>query len=83
MGMPMYFNLQYLYVPKSASKDLIEGTARFRSRGRLPVLTYLHRGASGAALVRCAQPMPGVNNARSQADERYVDCLRRLELVTK
>ena len=67
---------KYLYVPASASREVIEGSARFRSRGRLPVLTYLHK-ASGAALVRCAQPLVGVSNVRSEADEAYVDCLRR------
>lgn len=32
-----------LYVPKSASPAVIVGSAKFRSRGRLPVLSYFHR----------------------------------------
>jgi len=31
-----------LYVPASASTAVLIGSSRFRSRGRLPVLTYLH-----------------------------------------
>jgi len=42
-----------LFVPAIASQSIIEGSARFRSKGRLPVLTYLHRNQ--AAIIRCAQ----------------------------
>lgn len=31
-----------LYVPASASTAMLIGCSRFRSKGRLPVLTYLH-----------------------------------------
>ena len=31
-----------LYVPSTATKSILMGSAKFRSRGRLPVLTYLH-----------------------------------------
>lgn len=34
---------RYLYVPATASTPIILSSARFRSRGRLPVLSYLHR----------------------------------------
>lgn len=33
---------QYLYVPASASPKILLGSAGFRSRGRFPVLSYLH-----------------------------------------
>ena len=42
---------QYLFVPTSVSRDQIQGSAKFRSKGRLPVLTYLHK--NGASLIRC------------------------------
>ena len=32
-----------LYVPSTASKQIIIGSANFRSKGRLPALTYLHK----------------------------------------
>lgn len=44
---------QYLFVPASASPDVVEGSAKFRSKGRLPVLTYLHK--NGASLIRCVR----------------------------
>lgn len=34
---------RYLYVPVSATTPILMGSAKFRSRGRLPVLSYLHR----------------------------------------
>lgn len=33
---------KYLYVPSSCSNTVLMGSAKFRSKGRLPVLTYLH-----------------------------------------
>lgn len=30
-------------MPKSATADIIVGSARFRSRGRFPALSYFHR----------------------------------------
>jgi len=66
---------KYLYVPNTASREIIEGSAKFRSRGRLPVLSYLH--TNGAALIRCAQPLVGMSGVRSVHDEQYVECLRR------
>ena len=57
---------------KAAPNSVITGSAQFRSRKRLPVLTYLHSNA--AAIVRCAQPMAGANN-RSDDDEMYFNYL--------
>jgi hypothetical protein len=34
---------RYLYVPSSATTTVLLGSSRFRSKGRLPVLSYLHR----------------------------------------
>lgn len=33
---------QIIYVPASTTKSMLRASAKFRSRGRLPVLTYLH-----------------------------------------
>ncbi len=65
---------QYLFVPSAASQDVLEGSAKFRSKGRLPVLTYLHK--NGASMIRCAQPLRGIGDRRSTADEEYFQCLR-------
>jgi len=32
----------WLFVPTSTTKAMLLGSSKFRSRGRLPVLTYLH-----------------------------------------
>jgi len=65
---PTYPSL--LVVPSTASPALVKGTAKFRSKGRLPVLTYFH-GTSGAALLRCSQPLSGLKG-RSPEDEQYL-----------
>ena len=57
-----------LFVPTKAPQSVIEGSARFRSKSRLPVLTYLHK--NGAAIIRCAQPLVGVSGSRSPQDEQ-------------
>ena len=66
---------KYIYVPANATVETIDGSAKFRSKGRLPVLTYLH--SNGAAIIRCAQPLVGMAGLRSHHDEHYVECLRR------
>lgn len=33
---------RYLYVPSTCTNNILLGSAKFRSRGRLPVLTYLY-----------------------------------------
>ena len=48
-----------LMVPASASTSSVFGSAKFRSKGRLPALTFYH-DKTGAALVRCSQPMSGL-----------------------
>jgi len=68
---PTYPN--HIMVPASATSSLVVGSAKFRSRGRLPVLTFYY-GTSGAALVRCSQPLSGIKG-RSTEDEKYVGCI--------
>ncbi|CAG0918631.1 unnamed protein product [Notodromas monacha] len=55
-----------LCVPTSASTPVLVGSSKFRSRGRLPVLSYLHKNK--AALCRCSQPLAGFS-ARCVEDE--------------
>jgi len=62
-----------LMVPASAKQSVVQGCAKFRSKGRLPVLTYYH-SATGAALLRCSQPLSGING-RSPEDEEYINCV--------
>ncbi|CAD5119202.1 DgyrCDS7837 [Dimorphilus gyrociliatus] len=64
---------RFIYMPKGVSKTLITGTSKFRSKGRLPVLSYLHEKSS-AAICRCAQPLSGLT-ARCNEDEEFLQCI--------
>ena len=66
---------RYLYVPSTATTPVLLGSARFRSRSRLPALSYLHRG-SNAAIVRCSQPLAGFS-ARCVEDEQMLQAIRK------
>ena len=61
---------QCLFVPASVSTIVLVGSASFRSKGRLPVLTYLHKNQ--AALCRCSQPLSGFS-ARCVEDEQLLN----------
>ncbi|EFP01187.1 CRE-MTM-6 protein [Caenorhabditis remanei] len=60
-----------LWFPTAASTSVLLGSCKFRSRGRLPVLTYYHRQTE-AALCRCAQPLTGFS-ARCVEDEKLME----------
>ena len=47
-----------LWLPTSASKAVLMGSSRFRSRGRLPALSYFHKKTE-AVIARCSQPLAG------------------------
>jgi hypothetical protein len=61
-------------VPAAATDNVLTAVARFRSRGRLPVLSWRHP-LSGAPIVRCAQPLVGLAGRRSEEDEAYLRML--------
>lgn len=61
-------------VPAAATDEDIQASASFRSRGRLPVLSWIHP-ESQATITRCAQPLVGVGGKRSREDERYVQLI--------
>jgi len=63
-----------LVVPSAASEDDLRQVAQFRSKGRIPVLSWLHP-ESQASLTRCSQPMVGISGRRSREDERYVQMI--------
>ncbi|XP_028832550.1 myotubularin-related protein 7b isoform X2 [Denticeps clupeoides] len=64
-----------LYVPKSATPSVIVGSAKFRSRGRFPVLSYYHRDNS-ASICRSSQPLSGFS-ARSTEDEQMIQAIMK------
>ncbi|KAM8952874.1 phosphatidylinositol-3,5-bisphosphate 3-phosphatase MTMR8 [Pelodytes ibericus] len=62
-----------LIVPKEASEATIVGSAKFRSRGRFPVLSYYFR-ENNAAICRCSQPLSGFS-ARCEEDEKMLEII--------
>jgi len=61
-------------VPAAASDEDLRAVASFRSRGRLPILSWIHP-ESQATITRCSQPLVGVSGKRSRDDERYVQLI--------
>ena len=55
-------------VPHSVSDELLRAAASFRSKARLPVLSWLHP-SNRCSICRAAQPMIGLGNNRNVHDE--------------
>ncbi|CAM9693598.1 unnamed protein product [Choristocarpus tenellus] len=72
---PTYGRL--LVVPKAVEEKIIKRASKWRSRCRIPVLTWLHP-TTGAALCRSSQPMTGIgiNNACPE-DEQLLTEIRK------
>ncbi|XP_062506566.1 myotubularin-related protein 8-like isoform X2 [Corticium candelabrum] len=64
---------EWLYVPSSVSEEVVNGSAKFRSRERVPALSYYHQETQ-AALCRCSQPLSGMVK-RSSDDETYLETI--------
>lgn len=63
---------RYLYVPATVTTPVLIGSSRFRSKARLPVLSYLYKNQ--AAITRCSQPLAGFS-ARNVEDEQMLNCI--------
>ncbi|KAI1280754.1 Myotubularin-related protein 2 [Halotydeus destructor] len=63
-----------LAVPSGATEEDLRSVAAFRSRGRIPVLSWLHPETQ-ASITRCSQPLVGVASKKSKDDERYVQMI--------
>ncbi|CAK4033568.1 Myotubularin-related 3 [Lecanosticta acicola] len=75
-------NTQYQYaptypstlcVPRVVSDNTLKHGASFRSKSRIPTLTYLH--FNGGSISRASQPLVGIQNKRSPQDERLVSAI--------
>ena len=64
-----------LVLPVGIPASAVVGSAKFRSRGRLPALSYRH--TNGACLCRCSQPLSGVQSKRSTDDELLLEAVRQ------
>jgi len=68
---------RYLIVPNEANDELLQKVSAYRSRGRIPIVTWVSPVNKGVNISRCAQPEVGISNKADDADETYVDMLRR------
>ncbi|KAM3935268.1 phosphatidylinositol-3,5-bisphosphate 3-phosphatase MTMR6 [Leptodactylus fuscus] len=64
-----------LYVPVTASKPIIVGSSKFRSKGRFPALSYYHQETQ-VAICRCSQPLSGFS-ARCLEDEHMLQSVSK------
>ncbi|XP_036764293.1 myotubularin isoform X3 [Manis pentadactyla] len=64
-----------LVVPYCASDDDLRRVATFRSRNRIPVLSWIHP-ENKMVIVRCSQPLVGMSGKRNKDDEKYLDVIR-------
>ncbi|XP_026173215.1 myotubularin isoform X2 [Mastacembelus armatus] len=71
-----------LAVPFKSKEEDLRRVAAFRSRGRIPVLSWIHR-ENQAVIVRCSQPLVGMSGKRNKDDERYLDMIREANDTTK
>ena len=75
-----------MIVPSRISDSVLSHAGKYRSKGRIPALTYLHWGNyvsqtcsvhlhRQASITRSSQPMVGLKNSRSAQDEKLVECI--------
>lgn len=63
----------HLVVPTRISDATIRYASKYRSKARIPALTYLHWANLGS-ITRSSQPMVGLNN-RSMQDEKLIEAI--------
>lgn len=62
-----------LCVPATVSDNMLKYGGPYRSKSRIPALTYLH--SNGGSITRSSQPMPGLAGKRNPQDERLVSAI--------
>ncbi|KAI9679773.1 MAG: hypothetical protein M1817_004787 [Caeruleum heppii] len=63
-----------LPVPSTISDNVLNYAGRYRSRVRIPVLTYLHP-VNDCSITRSSQPLAGIRGNRSIQDEKLVSAI--------
>ncbi|KAG9478418.1 hypothetical protein GDO78_013438, partial [Eleutherodactylus coqui] len=64
-----------LMVPFNATDDDLRKVAAFRSRNRIPVLSWIHP-ENQSVITRCSQPLVGMSGKRNKDDERYLEIIK-------
>ncbi|KAL8286894.1 hypothetical protein RQP46_003900 [Phenoliferia psychrophenolica] len=63
-----------IVVPAKISDTTLGYAVKYRSKGRIPGLVYLHWANLGS-ITRSSQPMVGLKNNRSIQDEKLIECI--------
>eukprot|EP00009_Paramoeba_aestuarina_P013457 CAMPEP_0201543842 /NCGR_PEP_ID=MMETSP0161_2-20130828/72833_1 /ASSEMBLY_ACC=CAM_ASM_000251 /TAXON_ID=180227 /ORGANISM="Neoparamoeba aestuarina, Strain SoJaBio B1-5/56/2" /LENGTH=434 /DNA_ID=CAMNT_0047951689 /DNA_START=414 /DNA_END=1718 /DNA_ORIENTATION=+ len=63
-----------LIVPADVEDEDLLDVFQYRSKGRMPVLSYFH--LNGATITRCAQPMAGISRTTCTHDEELLVSIR-------
>ncbi|KAH6594390.1 hypothetical protein BASA50_006637 [Batrachochytrium salamandrivorans] len=63
-----------LAVPSRISDNVLKHIGKFRSKGRIPALSYIHR-TNRVSITRSSQPMVGLKQNRSIQDEKLVEAI--------
>ncbi|KAJ3153994.1 hypothetical protein HDU89_008861 [Geranomyces variabilis] len=63
-----------MVVPAKISDNVLRYTGKFRSKARIPALSYLHR-PNMASITRSSQPLVGLKQNRSIQDEKLVEAI--------
>ncbi|CAL8240448.1 unnamed protein product [Merluccius merluccius] len=71
-----------LAVPYKATEEDLRRVSAFRSRGRIPVLSWIQRD-NQAAISRCSQPLVGMSGKKNKDDEQYLKLVREANGTTK
>ncbi|KAM4020798.1 myotubularin isoform 4-T5 [Anomaloglossus baeobatrachus] len=64
-----------LIVPFNATDDDLRKVAAFRSRNRIPVVSWIHP-ENQSVITRCSQPLVGMSGKRNKDDERYLEIIK-------
>jgi len=64
-------------IPSQISTQDLQSIASFRSKGRVPVLSWWNK-KTGVSLLRCSQPRVGMTwGNRCEADEKYISLIQK------
>lgn len=73
---------RHLLVPGTAAEQVLRASAAFRSKARLPVLSYLYQ-SNGASICRCSQPLSGPFDTQSGEDQTLMSAILRTRAGSK
>ncbi|KAK9359669.1 protein-tyrosine phosphatase-like protein [Lipomyces starkeyi] len=63
-----------LVVPASVPDSVLTYAGRYRSKARIPTLSYIHP-LNNCTITRCSQPLVGLKQNRSAQDERFIHAI--------